>query len=477
MYELTYLNIEFLKKEVSKSGITFSHLQEDLIDHVCCDVEAEMNNGLPFEKAYESVILKIGIGGLQRIQEDTLYLIDKNYRTMKKTMKIFGVISPILLAFGALFKIEHWPTAGILLVLGFFFLSFFFLPSALYVSYKEISNKTRKWTYVFGFMGTFLLSIGFLSKVMHWPGASIVLVLGMAILCFVFLPSLVIYKIRESDSKVPKYVFVLAYIGFIFHLIGFTCKMNHWAGANILFLSGTILFVFIALPVYVYKRYQESSNAENSFIYIIFAIVWFVIPITLLSINISRNIFSANLETECVFLTDIQLIKEKNDLLIKEMPDIMQANKIKTDADSLVNYIHFIKAGMINIARGDHARKLINGNIEIALERVVELDKNGTCFEVLKNGKGNELRKIYKNLRGEILLVQNDKTLNEIISEIMPADPDEEIFNKHATTASSLNCLSFLQLNILRAENACLSGIAQQKTVAKLAGNNNKQLH
>ena len=73
--ELSISNIEFLKNEISNSGLTYSHLMDDLIDHVCCDVESEMCNGLPFEKAYELVNQKIGIDGLERIQHETLYLI------------------------------------------------------------------------------------------------------------------------------------------------------------------------------------------------------------------------------------------------------------------------------------------------------------------------------------------------------------------------------------------------------------------
>ncbi len=97
---------------------------DELIDHVCCDVEYEMRNGLPFAKAYEMVKNKIGMEGLERIQHETLYLIDKKYRIMKNTMKISGMIAPILLAFGSLFKIQHWPGAGVLFVSGFFLLSF-----------------------------------------------------------------------------------------------------------------------------------------------------------------------------------------------------------------------------------------------------------------------------------------------------------------------------------------------------------------
>jgi hypothetical protein len=75
---------------------------DELIDHVCCDVEFEMQNGIPFAKAYEVVKNKIGIEGLERIQHETLYLIDKKYRIMKKTMKISGLIAPILLSLGSL---------------------------------------------------------------------------------------------------------------------------------------------------------------------------------------------------------------------------------------------------------------------------------------------------------------------------------------------------------------------------------------
>ena len=90
MNELSIANIEFIKREVSKSGITFSHLIDDLIDHVCCDTEYEMSNGLPFEKAYDSVKQKIGMEGLEHIQYDTLYLINKKYRIMKKNNENHG---------------------------------------------------------------------------------------------------------------------------------------------------------------------------------------------------------------------------------------------------------------------------------------------------------------------------------------------------------------------------------------------------
>ena len=52
MPELSLHHIDQISRDISRQEITFSHLLEDLIDHVCCDVENEMQNGLSFSEAY-----------------------------------------------------------------------------------------------------------------------------------------------------------------------------------------------------------------------------------------------------------------------------------------------------------------------------------------------------------------------------------------------------------------------------------------
>jgi len=51
-------------------------LTDDLIDHVCCDVEYEMQQGLTFPEAYRRVKQKMGFRRLKEIQEETLYAVD-----------------------------------------------------------------------------------------------------------------------------------------------------------------------------------------------------------------------------------------------------------------------------------------------------------------------------------------------------------------------------------------------------------------
>ena len=112
MVELSRQQIHCILSEVQQADIEHYHLKDELIDHLCCDIEHVMEQGLSFESAFERIKEKIGFRGLQIIQEDTLYLINKNYRTMKKSMNIFGLLSTILIAGGTIFKMQQLECVG-----------------------------------------------------------------------------------------------------------------------------------------------------------------------------------------------------------------------------------------------------------------------------------------------------------------------------------------------------------------------------
>ena len=65
MPELSLHHIDQISHDISRQEITFSHLLEDLIDHVCCDVENEMQKGLNFSEAYQQVKKKNGIAEIK----------------------------------------------------------------------------------------------------------------------------------------------------------------------------------------------------------------------------------------------------------------------------------------------------------------------------------------------------------------------------------------------------------------------------
>ena len=179
MRELSLRDIDRISRDVRAQEITFSHLADDLIDHICCDVEHVMQSGIPFSDAYAQVRRKMGSARrLKEIQEETLYAVDTKYRKMKNTMKVAGIAGTILFGFASLFKIMHWPLAGVFMTLGALILAFLFMPSALVVLWKESHSQKRLFLFISAFLAAMFFILGTLFKVQHWPGAGIIISLA-----------------------------------------------------------------------------------------------------------------------------------------------------------------------------------------------------------------------------------------------------------------------------------------------------------
>lgn len=55
---------------------------------------------------------------------------------MKRTVNLLGFLTCFMLSTAFLFKMMHWPWAGIIMFLGFLLLNFGFLPVYFFQKYK-----------------------------------------------------------------------------------------------------------------------------------------------------------------------------------------------------------------------------------------------------------------------------------------------------------------------------------------------------
>lgn len=288
MPELSLENIEQITRDIRELEITFSHLADDLIDHVCCDVESEMNNGLGFREAYRKIRLKIGHRRLKEIQEETLYAIDTKYRYMKKTMKISGVAGTVLFGFAVLFKLQHWAGAGIMMTLGAFILAFIFMPSSLGVLWKESRSTRKLFLFISAFLAGMFFIIGILFKVQHWSGAGTILMLAMltGVLCLI--PALIVNRIKLPEKKNKRLVYILGAIGLIFFMAGISAKIQHWPLAGVLMVS-SIIFFGVFLYTYTWITWKEEAFVSSRFLLIIIASVAMIIPGAMINLNLQNS--------------------------------------------------------------------------------------------------------------------------------------------------------------------------------------------
>jgi 4-amino-4-deoxy-L-arabinose transferase-like glycosyltransferase len=202
VYVLTDEQIAFILNDIRRNGIELEELQLDLLDHICCVIESEVTPEKNFEEVYRSILPRFYKRSLREIEEETqLLLTFKNYYAMKKVMIISGTFSAFTFTIGSLFKIMHWPGAALLLQAGIVFFCFLFLPILSILKVKE--QKQRKDKLLIGIATIFaiVICLATLFKVMHWPFATLLWTSALAILFFIFLPIYFFGGIRNPETK------------------------------------------------------------------------------------------------------------------------------------------------------------------------------------------------------------------------------------------------------------------------------------
>ena len=128
---------------------------------------------------------------------------------MKQKIYILGVITTIILTTGAILKVNHWPAAGILLTAGTLILVLIFIPVALIDNYKTEGNSKNRMLYIVTGITCFVVFTGMLFKLMHWPHAGIALIIALPFPFIVFLPVFLIVTSRNKNFNIYNTIFVL----------------------------------------------------------------------------------------------------------------------------------------------------------------------------------------------------------------------------------------------------------------------------
>ncbi len=239
MYLLSEQQIEFILNDIRRNGVELEDLQYNLLDHVCCIIEQELEENGDFEQFYQTTIRRFYKERLHELEEETQSLLTfKNYYTMKKLMIGSGIVSAVLLSFGILFKFNYWPGAGVLLLSGIASLSFIFLP--LYFTLRIREQKETRDKVLIGLSSLVCISISssILFKIMHWPGANMLGLIAVSIMMLLFLPIYFITGIRNPDNKVNTVI------------------------SSVLIIAGCSLFLTLARSPKATEFYQQSITNQ-----------------------------------------------------------------------------------------------------------------------------------------------------------------------------------------------------------------------
>lgn len=202
MYNIKDQEIDFMLRDIEARGVTLADLQDNLLDHMCCIIEYEKPDEVPFHKFYESILPRFFKKELKEIQEETDNLLTfRNYYAMIKTLKISGIITAVLTIIGSIFKTMHWPGAGLLIVMGTGMLCAVFLPLMIALKFKKEEKMADKVVLSFGFLLGIGAAVGILFKLMHWPLAFELMRWSVTLFLFVYVPLYYFTQFRNAENK------------------------------------------------------------------------------------------------------------------------------------------------------------------------------------------------------------------------------------------------------------------------------------
>tara|TARA_B110000858_G_scaffold69330_1_gene80558 strand:- start:704 stop:1141 length:438 start_codon:yes stop_codon:yes gene_type:complete len=120
---------------------------------------------------------------------------------MKKILYLIGLLSTAFTFLGSIFKIMHWPGASVMIIIGAFSFAFIFIPLLIFIKFKEVIFLFDKFIYSIGVVLGTILMVGFIFKLMHWPWATVLMLSSIVIFNFVYIPVYFLSRFKREDLK------------------------------------------------------------------------------------------------------------------------------------------------------------------------------------------------------------------------------------------------------------------------------------
>lgn len=172
--------------------------------------------------------------------------------------------------------------------------------------------------YIFGIIVLNIIFLADIFKLSHLAGAGVLISLGLASLIFVFLPISYFKLVKATEDKLLKRVYLAAFITFFIDLLGFLFKIQHWPGAGLLITIGIPLPFILFLPGYIHFHNVRKLKVDRNFFGILIFMLYLAVFSAFLSLGTSRYVLD-NQSRMADNLKEINLLMDA--FTINENPD------------------------------------------------------------------------------------------------------------------------------------------------------------
>ena len=175
--------LEYVEAMIMKSGLRNEQLKIDLLDHVACEIEEQIQAGKQFDLAVHAVFKEFSPSHIRRIEFEVAILTTE---IMQKRTKIIGIIGLVITIIGSTMKMLHLAGSATTLAIGVAILGIGFFGSNAMDMIRNLEGVKGKVVQVIGALGALSTLSGGMFKLLHLPGALDLLMLGPFLLLIYF---------------------------------------------------------------------------------------------------------------------------------------------------------------------------------------------------------------------------------------------------------------------------------------------------
>ena len=345
----------------------------------------------------------------------------------------------------------------------------------------------KKLIYISGIVIINFFVIGALFKILHWPGAGILITLGLGLFCLGFLP-LAFIQSYKGNGKKNKSLYLAGFICVFITLLGALFKIQHWHGANWFLIFGIPLPFLYFLPIYIYHHNKLKEKSSVNFVGVMFMMVYIAVFSAILAINVSRDILVAFCTGDEDIVKTNNLFTEKNKLMYDKLEKVgivenqKKIAQLKIKSEVICTNINKIKVELVKSAENSDSQALDSEN-KINTDAIIAKDESAGTTHIMRgsdgvSGKAIELKGLINDYREYLISFignnnENSKYINNLLStsditetiysEVYTTKWEDSFFPNGTFIVTVLCNLDCIETNVKMAEAEALSYLSENK--------------
>lgn len=337
-----------------------------------------------------------------------------------------------------------------------------------------------------GLLSGIVLLLGGIFKVMHYPGASMLIPIGILLLA-IYLTLVFLSRLKSGITGVSKILYGMIYILLLVTAIAILFNIMHYPGARYFRLPVVLVFTSLLIPVIsiiIYKR----ETAEQSYMMVFIVTYFSLMAVLMIKNGLPNHILNGFSYSDDMAISDAANMARSNEATYKMLAADPKLQELQKMVNEITTNIDEMKLMMFNAANTDNSTQPSLNDKIFRMDYRADYDTPGALFvggedgEAPKTGKlsASGLKTQIETLRAWIMKEYGaDQTISKNLGLATEGDVEhdemkmtwEQCNFEHKPVVSIATFLDHLKCSIRIAEAQVLSHVALHTASQPVAAN------